>query len=702
MKIDLSRFRDTFFQEASEHVNNMEASLLGLGDPPADPEVLNSIFRAAHSIKGGSGTFGFDDVMRFTHRLEELLDRMREGRADASPARIELLLRACDMLRTLLAAAETDAIAPPEAATLLEDLAVAQREGEFVAEAPSRMRAWDPKVKFGGQTTYSIRFVPSSEVFREGMDPLLVLRELAELGMVEKMAADLSALPALSELQPDSCYLSWTIRLTSEGEREEIEDVFAFVESGAQITIEAQPPGGAMSTSGTPAKSAVAAIASSGQLSRQRGRDSASIRVATEKVDQLINLVGELVIAQSMTVEIVTRFTAERLGELQAALHEVSRNTRELQERVMAVRMLPVGTIFSRLPRIVRDIAAAEGKVIGVEVSGEETELDKGVLEGMIDPLTHLVRNAADHGIGTPDERRAAGKPENGTIRLRARHEGGNVVIEVSDDGNGLNTARIREKAIERGLLSADDELTTQQIQAFIFHAGFSTQDSVSEISGRGVGMDVVRRNVEALGGTVILRSAEGKGTTVGIKLPLTLAILDGQLVRVGRQRYVLPLVSIVESIRPTREHVRSVAGEGEVVMVRQEPLPLLRLHQLFDVVTDVLEPAGGLVAVVEHDSHRFALMVDELLGQQQVVIKNLQANFRRVEGAMGATILGDGRVTLILDIAGLVELARRNESSTARMTGNPRQMSDAVTGRSVAMGAAAGAAITFHAGKLQ
>jgi two-component system chemotaxis sensor kinase CheA len=691
MKIDLSRFKETFFQEAAEHVNNMETLLLGLGDAPADPEVLNSIFRAAHSIKGGSGTFGFDDVMRFTHRLEELLDQMRQGKIDASPSRIDLLLRSCDMLRTLLAAADSGAAAPPEAATLLEDLAVAQRQGDFVAEAPHPMRAWDPKIKFGGHTTYSIVFVPSPEIFREGMDPLLVLRELAELGTVETITADLSHLPALSELQPETCYLGWNIRLTSEREREEVEDVFAFIENGAHIKIDAQPPAGEISATGAAVKSAVAA--SGGQAPpRPRGRDSASIRVATEKVDQIIDLVGELVIAQSMTAEIVARFTVERLPELQAALHEVSRNTRELQERVMAVRMLPVGTIFSRLPRIVHDVAAAQGKNIKVEVTGEDTELDKGVLEGMTDPLTHLVRNAADHGIGTPEERRAAGKPESGTIYLRARHEGGNVVIEVADDGNGLNTARIREKAIERGLITAADELSAQQIQQFIFHPGFSTQDNVSEISGRGVGMDVVRRNVEGLGGVVTLKSVAGKGTTVGIKLPLTLAILDGQLVRVGEQRYVLPLVSIVESVRPAREQMRSLAGEGEVVMVRHEPLPLLRLHRLFDVATDVLEPSSGLVAVVEHDSHRFALMVDELLGQQQVVIKNLQANFRRVEGAMGATILGDGRVTLILDIAGLVQLSRSKEHLATVVHASPAPIAMVAAENSGAIGAAASA----------
>ncbi len=666
MKIDLNRFRDTFFQEAAEHVNNMEASLLGLGEAQADPEVLNSIFRAAHSIKGGSGTFGFDDVMRFTHRLEELLDRMREGKIETSHARIELLLRASDMVRTLLAAAEAGSGPPPEAATLLEDLALAQRTGDFIADAPLPMRAWDPKTKFGGQTTYRIRFVPSPDIFREGMDPLLVLRELSTLGTVEKITADLSSLPEFDKLQVETCYLSWNIQLTSAREKDEIEDVFTFVENGAQITIEAQPPADEVAANCTPGKSTTAVS----QAPRRSGRDSASIRVATEKVDQLIDLAGELVIAQSMAVEIVNRFSPDRLPELQTALHEVSRNTRELQERVMAVRMLPVATIFSRLPRIVHDVAVAEGKAIRVEVSGEDTELDKSMLEGLTDPLTHLVRNAADHGVETPEQRRTAGKPEEGTIHLRARHEGGSVVIEVSDDGHGLNAGRIREKAMERGLLGATDELTPQQIQSFIFHPGFSTVENVSEVSGRGVGMDVVRKNVEALGGAVALASTEGKGTTVSIRLPLTLAILDGQLVRVGEQRYVLPLVSIVESIRPTRAQLRSLAGEGEVVMVRQEPLPLLRLHQLFDVATEVSDPSRGLVAIAEHDSKRFALMVDELLGQQQVVIKNLQANFRRVEGAMGATILGDGRVTLILDIGGLVELSRRKQQTPTKMAG--------------------------------
>lgn len=655
MKIDLSRFRQTFFQEASEHVNNMETGLLALEAGPVDAETLNAVFRAAHSIKGGSATFAFDDVTRFTHRLEELLDRMRQGKIEATSARFQLLLRACDVLRELLSAADSGSPPAPEAAKLLEKLAVAQRAGEFHPDVKHPMRAYDPAIKFKGQATYSIHFVPSAEIFREGMDPLLVLRDLAELGTAE-VVADASQLPPFKDLKPDTCYLAWYIRLTTEKEFTEVQDVFAFVEDGAHLTIKELKPDQHQAPEGVPERRQAA---SGKETVRPHQRDSGSIRVSTEKIDQLVNLVGELVIAQSMTVEIAEHFTAARLPELQAALTEVGRSTRELQDRVMAVRMLPVGTVFARLPRIVHDIANAVGKSIRVEMVGEETELDKSVLEGMMDPLIHLVRNSADHGIEAPEERRAAGKAEQGTVRLHARHEGGNFVIEVSDDGRGLNAAKIRAKAIERGLITGTEEMTNEQTYGLIFHAGFSTADTVSEVSGRGVGMDVVRKNVESLGGTVSLKARESSGTTVIIKLPLTLAILDGQLVRVGEQVYVLPLVSIIESIRPKREHVRAMAGQGEVIMVRGEPLPLLRLHQLFCVPTDVLQPHRGLVAVIEHECQRFALLVDELLNQQQVVIKNLQANFRKVDGAMGATILGDGRVALILDVAGLVERAR-------------------------------------------
>jgi len=669
MKIDLSRFRQAFFQEAIDHLNHMEAALLLLTTTPSDNEALNSIFRAAHSIKGASGTFGLDDITRFTHRLEELLDAMRQGRLQPDPTRVQLLLQACDVLRGLLATADAGSSPPAGMEPMLVKLTAAQRAGEFVPEAEHKLRKRDCWGDPFGRKTYAIHFQPSPSIFQEGMDPLLVLRELSELGAIEEITADLSQLPALGDLKFDISYLSWDLRFTTEKQRPEIQDVFAFVEDGAQIKIDLVAGSGEVATGETAAKDIGTANRRGAEAQRH---DSASIRVATEKVDELINLVGELVIAQSMTVEIANHFVLERLPELQAALIEVGRNTRELQERVMAVRMLPVGSIFARLPRIVYDIAGASGKSIAINWTGEETELDKSVLEGMMDPLTHLVRNAADHGIETCEQRRAAGKPEPGTIHLHARHQGGNFLIEISDDGQGLKLARIREKAIERGLMSASDEVTPEQIQAFIFHPGFSTAEQVSEVSGRGVGMDVVRRNVEALGGTVTLRSAEGKGTTIGIKLPLTLAVLEGQVVRVGDQTYVLPLVSIVESIKPSREQVRAVAGQGEVVMLRQEPLPLLRLHRIFGVPTEVTEPSRGLVAVVEHESRRMALLVDELLNQQQVVIKSLQSNFHKVDGAMGATILGDGRVSLILDVAGLVELSRQAGGTALAGSENP------------------------------
>jgi two-component system, chemotaxis family, sensor kinase CheA len=652
MKIDLTRFRVAFFQEAAEHLDKMEAALLALESGPKDPEQLNAIFRAAHSIKGASGTFGFEDVTRFTHALEDLLDRMRRGEVEPSAERIELLLRACDMLRTILAAAETNGPAPNEMEPLLAAITVAQRSGDFAPEGPHQVRRADQDAS--GPRQYRVHFRPSPATFRDGMDPLLIVRELYELGSVTAMAADVTEIPEFDRLQPDVCYLAWTLELTSDRAPQEIRDVFAFVEDEADIAIDAID---AVDSEPTAATSGSAPRIAGEQ---KRSRDSGSIRVATEKVDQLINVVGELLIVQSMAEEIAAHFSSDRLAELQAALTEVARNTRELQERVMSIRMLPVGTVFARLPRIVHDIASAAGKSVRLDLSGEDAELDKTILEGIVDPLTHLVRNAADHGIESPQERCAAGKPEQGVITLRARHESGNFLIEVTDDGRGLNVERIREKAVERGLLPADEKPTDEQVQALVFQAGFSTAETVTDVSGRGVGMDVVRKNVEALGGAVTLKSHEGEGTTVTIKLPLTLAILEGQLVRVGSETYVLPLVSIVESVKPTKQQAHRVVAHGEVVVVRREPVPLLRLHELFRVATDVVDPCSGLVAIVEHEGSRLALLVDELLGQQQVVIKNLQTHFRKVEGAMGATILGDGRVSLILDVAGLVELSRR------------------------------------------
>jgi two-component system chemotaxis sensor kinase CheA len=379
--------------------------------------------------------------------------------------------------------------------------------------------------------------------------------------------------------------------------------------------------------------------------------------VPTDRVDHLINLVGELIIAQSMVSQIAGSFSIEKLPALLEAIAATERNTRDLQERVLSIRMVPASAVFNRFPRLVRDLSAASGKLIRLELSGEDTDLDKAVIEGLGDPLTHLVRNAADHGLESPEERADTGKPGEGVIRLSARHVGGAVIIELSDDGRGLDTARIRAKAVERGLVRADEALTDEQLHALIFQPGFSTAAVVSDLSGRGVGMDVVKRNLEALNGSIAIETAPGRGTRFRIRLPLTLAVLDGMALDVGGRVFILPLLAIVESLRPKASEVRTIMGAGEVVMVRGEAIPLLRLHRVLRVPAAVTAPERALVVIAESDGRRVGLLVDQLLGQSQVVIKNLETHFRRVEGVMGATITGEGRVALILDLQGLVRL---------------------------------------------
>ncbi len=655
MAIDLERFRDAFFQEAFEHLAELEAGLLRLEHAGTDSELLNSIFRGAHSIKGGAGTFGLDGTTRFTHVLESLLDRLRSGGIGVSRELTDLLLRAVDVLRQTLEAARAggdDSELPEGAGAVL---------GEMTARCgvPEQAPPEEPSEPDAAPTeaVYQIRFEPGPELFRTGLDPLLVLRDLAQLGELLEVSAGVERLPALAELDPEVCHLAWKLRLHTTASIAAIRDVFAFVEDVAVVEIAAEnapehTPQNAPATAAPPQPARSAA-------SQGKPAGSASIRVPTEKVDQIINLVGELVIAQSMATQVMNNFTEARLGDLQVAVSELERYTRELQERVMRVRMLPIGTIFGRFPRLVRDTAAALGKQAALEMSGEDTEMDKGVVERIADPLMHLIRNAVDHGIETGADRMAAGKPEQGVIRLAASHQGGNVVIEISDDGRGLDARRIRAKAIERGLLGPEAELSDEQAVSIIFEPGFSTAATVSDLSGRGVGMDVVRKNVDALNGAVGVTSSPGRGTTVRIKLPLTLAILDGLCLRIGEQKFILPLAAIVESIRPLPGAVKTVAGRGETVLVRGEPVAMLRLHALFHVPDAETDPNQALLVIVEHEGRRLALLVDELLGQQQVVIKSLETHYRKVDGITGATILGDGRAALILDVAGIAQMAR-------------------------------------------
>ena len=514
---------------------------------------------------------------------------------------------------------------------------------------------------------WRIEFVPDLTLFKTCNDPLRIFAELAGLGRLE-VTAHTERLPTLQALDPTLCYLSWTLVLHAPVEHARIIEIFDWDETVSTIGYEpiylaAKPDdspaaGASVAPTALPRPTAAAAAAPAAAAPAavaKAGSDAGSIRVATEKVDALINLVGELVITQSMLGRFAEKYDPEDLESLRRGLIQLARNTRELQESVMQIRMLPIGFSFNRFPRLVHDLSRKLGKKVELKLCGENTELDKTVLEKIGDPLVHLVRNALDHGMELPETRLAAGKSETGTLELNAFHEGGSIIIEVKDDGAGLNKARILAKARERGLVEPDEQLTDEQIYNLIFVAGFSTADQVSDLSGRGVGMDVVRRNITDLGGHVQIFSSEGVGSTIRIRLPLTLAILEGQVLRVGKEIYVASLVSIIETVQPTREHLSSVAGRSELFKHRESYLPIIRLHDLFDIEPDSRDISKGLLVVVESDGRRVSILVDELLAQQQVVIKSLETNFKHVPGLAGATIHGDGTVALILDIPGLI-----------------------------------------------
>jgi two-component system chemotaxis sensor kinase CheA len=668
-----------FFEEAAELVADFETGLLTLEDRPGDAEVLNRIFRSAHTLKGNSSMLGLDEIAHFTHTLEDLLDQLRKGRRAVTQPVVDTLLASGDILRALIARAQTGGGGPSaEERETTERVAHALRSiatGQEITDVPRQARPPAPAAgPPAGQTLYEIRFRPPGDLLRRGLDPAHVLRSLAELGELLRVESYLDEIPALVEMDPEQCYLGWTIWLLSSRPQADVENQFDFVADSGAVTIEGLAMGGSEDTAPAPAAETPAAAPEPTAPTLDKVQpvrsatapEAASIRVPIEKVDRLINLVGELVITQSIVAQTVANFGPDQLSTLAEAVAQMDRHARELHERMMAVRMIPIKTLFGRFPRLVRDLSAASGKQAALETSGEETELDKTVIEKIGDPLTHLIRNAIDHGIEPPEDRLMAGKPEHGTVRLEAYQQGGNIYIEVSDDGNGLDRERIVAKAIQNGLVRPDQPLADEEALGLIFRPGLSTAEKVTSVSGRGVGMDVVKRNVEALSGSISIRTEMGKGTCFTIKLPLTLAIMDGQSLRVGDQVYILPLVAIVESVRPTPSAVASVFAQGETVTVRGQVLPVIRLHELFGVEPRSRHLTEALTVIVEHEGRLAALMVDDLLGQQQVVIKSLESNFRKVEGVAGATILGDGRVALILDVPGLVALAR----SQARVPG--------------------------------
>lgn len=727
MSNDFAQFQDAFFDEVAEHLAVVEEGLLNLEQHPEDRDLLNKIFRSAHSIKGGAGMFGFTAVSQFTHKMETLLDLLRNGQKVVTPAIADLLLKSTDCLKTLIDATKGGGAVDDETVQrLTTELAAESAGGASSASAGAKETKPAQAVTAGSHTEkrYTINWTPPDWLFQRGLDPLLIMKELKGLGTLTDVVMDQSRLPELTDIDPEQCYLSWRMQLATAKDLKAIEQVFEFVREDSKLSIEevrGKELGGrseAVSDSsrlltphpspltqdvgGAGPKPLGAILVESGVVSpavldqalaqqkkvgeilveqkvvtpqqleqalqkqkqdssaQAKKTDTASIRVDTGKIDKLINLVGELVITQSMLSDLGSRFEMRQLPVLLERVAQLERNTREIQERVMGIRMLPIGTAFSRFPRLVRDLSAKAGKKIQLVLSGEETELDKTVIESIGDPLTHLVRNSADHGLEPPEERLDSNKPELGTIRLNAFHEGGNICITVEDDGRGLNRDKIVAKAVKQGLIGENDKLNDDQIWPLIFRPGFSTAEKVTDVSGRGVGMDVVKRNIESLGGTVSIKTALGKGTTFTLKLPLTLAIIEGMTVRVGKETYIVPLLSILESIQPKEGLVKTVVGKGELINVRGTYLPLLRLYEVFSLEPEYTVPTNAILLILETEGERVAVMVDEILGQQQVVIKSMEQNFRKVEGIAGATILGDGTVGFILDVRGVLEIARR------------------------------------------
>ena len=672
--IDLSQFYQVFFEEAGENLDRLEQLLLEIDIETADDETLNSIFRCAHSVKGGAATFGFADVAELTHQMETMLDKLRRHELEPTAPMVDVLLQAGDALRAQLArhqhGGEGEAA---DTAPLVAGLRALAAGGIAPAAAvPTAMPAPAPVEPAlpAGQRALELTVGPLAAP--EQADSLVELfGEIVDLGTIE----------ALDAGQPADGMRRFKIVTTSSDA--DLLDLFTFHVAREHVKLAPLGPGygfhaGAPGVPpptvadsgfgffdgapGAPSASAAAAPASANANARGAAPpavvEASTLRVSVEKVDQLINLVGELVITQAMLAQNSAKMDPALYQQLAKGLADLDRNTRGLQESVMSIRMIPMSIVFSRFPRMLRDLSAKLGKKVEFVTQGEATELDKGLVEKITDPLTHLVRNSCDHGIERPAERLAAGKAETGTITLAASHQGGSIVIEVRDDGKGLSRDKLLAKAREKGI-DAPDSMTDAEVWSLIFAPGFSTAEIVTDVSGRGVGMDVVKRNITALGGTVEIDSAEGLGMSVKVRLPLTLAIMDGMSVGVGGECYILPLASVVESFQVQSDTVKHIGGSGQVVKVRDEYLPVVELERVFGVPRLDAGASNPVMVVVEAEGHRAALLVDELLGQQQVVVKNLEANYRRVSDVSGATIMGDGRVALILDVGSLARRTR-------------------------------------------
>ena len=692
---DLSQFFQVFFEEAGENLETMEQMLLELDVTNADDEALNAIFRCAHSVKGGAATFGFSDVAELTHQMETLLDKLRRHELTPTAAMVDVLLASGDALKAQLARHQGNGAGAIDTTDLLLTIR-GQLEGGAAIAAPAHGRAAAPASHAAAAPVAApaAPLRPGVRLLELTVGPLPdpsaadnlvdLFKEITDLGTIEPLDAGRAAdgmrrfkvLTASSDndlidlfsfhvardqvrLAPLNAGFGFHEGAPGAPQPEAAELGYGFFENAPGAPSDTAAEAEATTTTATAAAPAKAALARADtKPAPAAAPESATLRVSVEKVDQLINLVGELVITQAMLAQNGKDIDAALHQQLAAGMADLERNTRDLQEAVMSIRMIPMSLVFNRFPRMLRDLASKLGKKVELVQVGEATELDKGLVEKITDPLTHLVRNSCDHGIEMPEERLAKGKPENGTISLIASHQGGSIVIEVRDDGKGLNRNKLLSKARERGI-DVSDAMSDQDVYGLIFAPGFSTADQVTDVSGRGVGMDVVKKNITALGGTVEIDSAEGYGMTVRVRLPLTLAIMDGMSVGVGDECYIVPLSSVVESFQVQPGMIKTIGGTGRVVEVRDEYMPVIDLETVFNVPRFDFERASNIMVVVEAEGGRVAMLVDELLGQQQVVVKNLESNYRRVDDVSGATIMGDGRVALILDVGSLIRHSR-------------------------------------------
>jgi two-component system chemotaxis sensor kinase CheA len=715
----LDQLKQTFFDECSEALQQIEAGLTDMQEGNSTDDTINGIFRSVHSVKGGAGIFGFEDLVNFAHVFETVLDAMRNGKLTATHEIMDVLLQANDVLSDLITMSRGGDAIPPnhgrECRAALERLmGIEPTEGDDEAPAPAdfegldftpvRADAFDEAGAGEDARTVGIVFRPKREMLRKANEPLYLLRELRTLGDLD-LVAETDALPHLTEIEPDRPYIGWTGTLRTTATRAQIEEVFEFVTGDCEIEIvEADPvPAFAGTDEGEPAAvlpgedfplapavadESMAAIppapeaapaatslgASAGSTEpAAASRAAATKAVATttrielDRIDRVVNMVGELVIAQAMLGQIVHDLPEATSGRLRQILDEVIHHTRELKDSVMSMRAQPVGSVFQRMPRLVRELSTKTAKRVRLEMSGETTEVDRSIIERLGDPLTHIIRNAVDHGIEAPADRLAAGKKEEGTIHLAAEHRGGRIIIEIRDDGAGINSDRVLKKARERGLVGADATLSEEEIHNLIMAPGFSTAETISDISGRGVGMDVVRSNIQDIGGRISLKSERGRGMTITLALPLTLAVMEGMVIKVGQETYVMPLSTIVECLRPARSEISNLVGTRGMLQLRGDLLPIVHLADLLDIGSAPPDSEESVVIITDAgDGSRFGLVVDQLCGHQQVVIKSIEESYGSVPGIAAATILGNGRVAFILDVEKLSDLAVRSPMAPA------------------------------------